>query len=81
MTKQMVKKAPGKTFTVGVRFTEAERIGLVKCAESDDRPVSVMLHKIVYEYLREEGFLPDRRAATFIAEGKALKRKTGESKK
>jgi hypothetical protein len=63
-----------------VRFTEAERIGLVKCAEADDRPLSVMLHKIVYDYLREEGFISDRRSPTFIPQGKALKRKTGESK-
>jgi len=41
----------------------------------------MMIHKIVYEYLREEGFMPDRRPVTFIPEGNALKRKTGEGKK
>jgi hypothetical protein len=33
------------------------RAALDKCAAADERPISVMAHKIIADYLRTNGFL------------------------
>jgi hypothetical protein len=56
MTKTPLTKKP-MAFTVGVRFSQAEKIALEKCAKADERLISVMLRKLVTDGLKARGFL------------------------
>lgn len=51
------KKPATKLLTIGVRFSPVEKAALEKYAGAEDRPVSVMLRKIVVDCLREKGHL------------------------
>ena len=53
----MGKKPATKLHTIGVRFEPREKAALEKHAAAEQRPVSVMLRKIVVDYLREKGVL------------------------
>ena len=52
-----VKKPATKLHTIGVRFAPNEKAALEKYASGEDRPVSVMLRKIVVDFLREKAVL------------------------
>ena len=52
-----VKKPATKLHIIGVGFAPNEKVALEKYASAEDRPVSVMLRKIVVDCLRREGFL------------------------
>ena len=51
------KKPATRLYPIGTRFSAAEKAALEKCAAKDDRPVTVMMRKIVADYLREHGYL------------------------
>ena len=53
----MAKKPATKLFTIGVRFSASEKSALEKYARAEERPMSVMLRKIVVDHLREKGLL------------------------
>lgn len=53
----MAKKLATQLFTIGVRFSASEKAALEKYAKVEERPVSVMLRKIVADHLREKGLL------------------------
>ena len=53
----MGKKPATKLLTVGVRFSPDEKVALEKHAADEQRPASVMLRKIVVDYLKGKGLL------------------------
>ncbi len=55
--KASTRKPAAKLSVLGVRLEPAMRAALDKCAAADERPISVMAHKIIADYLRGNGWL------------------------
>jgi predicted transcriptional regulator len=55
--KASTRKPAAKLSVLGVRLEPAIRAALDKCAAADERPISVMAHKIIADYLRGNGWL------------------------
>jgi hypothetical protein len=55
--KASTRKPATKFSVLGVRLEPGVRAALDKCAADDERPISVMAHKIIADYLREKDYL------------------------
>ncbi len=54
----MTKYRPaGRLYIIGVRFSAKERAAIESAAKADDRPVSVLIRKIVVDALKAKGLL------------------------